>query len=301
MPDIVALMRTFVRVVEAGSFTTVAVERNTSQPTISRQIATLEEQLGCLLFQRTTRSLALTDDGRVFYGHSRRTLEAADEAQASVGRRRGAPSGELRLSAAVVMSRRHIVPRLPKFLERYSAVTVDLAMSDAFSDLVEEGVDLAVRVGELTEPGLIARRIGTTRRAVVATPGYLARRGVPRSPAELKGHDCVVYSKLAAGAVWTFLGEVGPVAVPVAGRCSINNTEGVRAAILAGLGLGYVPVWHFDQDDFATGRLVALDGFEAPGQPIHAVYPSRRFLPSKVRAMIDYLVEEFAADPMLRT
>lgn len=300
MSDILALFRTFARTVEAGSFTAVAREMNSSQPTVSRQISLLEDHLGCLLFQRTTRALTLTDDGRIFYEHARRTLETAQEAESAVGRRRSKPSGRLRLAASGVFARLHIIPRLPRFMARYPDIEIDLVMGDGFSDLVEEGIDLAVRVGIVTDASLIARRIGVTRRSVVATPGYVARRGSPRTPEDLKEHDCIVYTRLATGANWTFAMPEGPLIVPVRGSFIVNNTEGVRAAILDGLGIGYVPVWHFVDQEIATGKLVVLlKDCEPPAQPITAVYPSRRFLAPKVRAMIDFLAAEFEIDPNL--
>jgi len=300
MSDVLTLFQTFIRVVEAGSFTAVAAERNTSQPTISRQIAALEEHLGCLLFQRTTRSLTMTDDGRVFYEHARRTIEAAIEAESVVGRRKGKPSGKLRIAASVVFGRLHVIPRLPRFMARYPDIDIDLVMNDGFSDLVEEGIDLSIRVGLVTDSSLIARRIGTTRRAVLATPDYFARRGLPVTPYDLQQHDCVVYSRLATGENWTFAGTDGPITRPITGRFHVNNTEGVRAAILQGLGIGYVPVWHFTDREIETGKLtVLLQDFEPPAQPISAVYPSRRFLALKVRAMIDFLANEFSLDPQL--
>jgi DNA-binding transcriptional LysR family regulator len=300
MTDRLALFRTFIRTVEAGSFSAVAREMHTTQPTISRQIALLEEHLGCLLFRRTTRALTLTDDGRVFYAHASRTLESLAEAESAVGRRKGSPSGRLRLASAVVFGRLHLIPRLPAFMARYPDIEIDLVMNDGFADLVEEGIDLAIRVGEITEPGLVARRIGATRRVVVATPDYLARHGRPQAPADLAGHDCIIYSRLAAGTNWSFATPQGPVSFPVSGRFHVNSTEGVRAAILQGLGIGYVPVWHFVEEEIGRGELeVLLAGFEPPPQPISAVYPTRRYLAPKVRAMIDFLASEFAVDPKL--
>ena len=211
MSDLIALIRTFVRVVEAGSFTAVAQELNTSQPTISRHIAALEEQLGALLFQRTTRALTLTDDGRVLYEQARQALDSVQQALNAVGRRRGAPSGTLRLACPVVFGRLHLVPRLNAFLSRYPEVSVDLIMNDGFTDLVEEGIDLAVRIGDITDPSLIARRIGMTRRVTVVSPAYLAARGEPSRPEDLIHHECIVYSRLATGNRWEFSGENGPV------------------------------------------------------------------------------------------
>jgi len=300
MFDRLALFQTFIRVVEAGSFTAVARERNTSQPTISRQIAQLEDHLGCLLFERTTRSLTLTDDGRQFYGQALAAVDAVASAETAVGRRRGRPTGMLKLACAVVMGRLHVAPRLPRFLALYPDVAVDLAMNDGFADMVEEGIDLAIRVGELTDAGLIARRIGTTRRVVVATPDYLARNGEPQTPADLAGHDCIVYNRLATGATWPFVTGNAPISVPVSGRVHVNNTEGLRAAVLNGIGIGMVPIWHFVDREIETGAVkVLLAGYEPKPHPINAVYPSRRHLAPKVRAMIDFLAAEFERDPKL--
>ena len=301
MSDVLALLGTFVRTVEAGSFSAVAKELGTSQPTVSRQIAALEAHLGCLLFQRSTRSLALTDDGRVFYGHAQRTLEAAAEAESAVGRRRGKPAGTLRLACSGVFGRLHVIPRLRGFRERFPEIRLVLSMSDAFVDLVAEGIDMAIRIGDSTDGTLVARTIGVTRRVVVATPEYLQRRGTPMHPRELADHDCVVYDRLLTGASWRFVTPEGPLLVPIDGPVHVNSTEAVRAAALAGLGVAYVPVWHFVEQEIEEGRLVVLmREFEAPIQPIQAVYPSRRYLPPKVRAAIDYFAAEFALDPALR-
>lgn len=300
MADLIPLFRSFVRVVEAGSFTAVAAEQNTSQPTVSRQIAALEQHLGCLLLQRTTRALTLTEDGRAFYAQAQLALEAIAEAETSVGRRKGKPTGTLRLACAAVLGRLHILPRLPCFLERYPDVAVDLVMGDDFTDLVEQRIDLSIRVGALTDPGLVARRIGTSRRVVVATPDYLERHGEPRTPEDLRDHACILYTRLATGANWPFTGKDGPNSVPVQGRLTVNSTEGVRAAILSGLGIGMVPVWHFVDREIETGRLrVLLPEHEPAPHPIHVVYPPRRFIAPKLRAMLDHLATEFELDPLL--
>lgn len=299
MTDLLTPMRTFLRVVEAGSFTAVASEANTSQPTVSRQVAALEEHLGTRLFTRTTRALALTDDGRRFYEHAAKVMEALAEAEAAVGRRRAAPSGVLRLAVPVVLGRLHVVPRLRRFCDRYPEVRIDLIMHDGFADMVEEGIDLAIRVGEIADPGLVAKRIGVTRRVTVAAPGYLARAGEPATPADLAGHDCIVYSRLATGNRWSFSGAAGPETVEVSGRYRVNNSEGVREGVLSGLGIGVTPIWLFDDEIGAGAVKLILTGFEPRPLPMHAVHPSRRFVPAKVRAMIDHLDAEFRLDPRL--
>ena len=297
--DILVPMQTFVRVVEAGSFTAVAAQLNTTQPTISRQIAALEEHLGTRLLTRTTRALTLTDDGRAFYEHALRALEAMVEAENAVGRRRNRPSGLLRMAAPVVFGRLHIVPRLPAFLARYGDVSIDLVMSDTFTDLAEQGIDLAIRVGEITDPGLIAKRIGAVRRITVASPAYLKAHGTPRAPADLAAHACIVYTRLATGNRWVFASDSGPLIVEVTGRYRADNSEAVREGVVAGLGIAVIPAFAFS-NEIESGKVQVILKDNEPRQlPMNAVYPSRRFVPLKVRAMIDYLAHEFDLDPRL--
>jgi DNA-binding transcriptional LysR family regulator len=298
--DTLSLFRTFVRVVEAGSFTAVAAEMNTSQPTISRQVAALEDHLGCVLFQRTTRALSLTDDGRTFYGMAQAALDAAAQAESAVGRRKGRATGRLRLACAGVFGRLHVIPRLPAFIERYPEIEIDLVMHDRFTDLIEEGIDLALRVGNVSDSSLVGRAIGLSRRSVVAAPDYLERFGVPKRPEDLKHHRCILYGGLASGQNWTFDSPDGPISVPVAGPFRVDNTEGVRAAVLGSMGVGYVPVWHFVENEIESGRLVVLlRDYEGTPLPITAVFPSRRHLAPKVRAAIDFFAAEFHVDPKL--
>jgi DNA-binding transcriptional LysR family regulator len=299
MTDTLALFHAFIRVVEAGSFSRVAREQNSSQPTVSRQVAALEEHLGARLFTRTTRKLTLTDDGRNFYERAKLATEAVSEAEATVGRRRSRPSGALRLASPVTFGRLRIIPHLKEFLSRYPDVSVDLVMNDAKADLVEEGIDLAIRSGEIEDTTLIAKRIGTTHRVVVAAPSYLRGRTLPSHPHDLAAHDCITYSQGNAGAVWHFSGPDGPVSVAAAGSVRTRNSEGIREAVLSGLGIGFAPVWHFT-DEIETGRLhVLLKPYEPRPEPIHAIYPSKRFVPQKTRVMIDFLEQRFAMDPTI--
>jgi DNA-binding transcriptional LysR family regulator len=299
MTDTLSLFRAFVRVVEAGSFTRVAQEQNSSQPTVSRQVAALEEHLGTRLFTRTTRKLTLTDDGRSFYERAKLAIEAVSEAEDTVGRRRSRPSGALRLGIPVTFGRLRIIPHLKEFLSRYPDVTIDLVMNDAKADLVEEGIDLAIRSGDVQDTTLIARRIGATHRVVVAAPSYLRGKALPAHPGDLAAHDCITFTQGGAGAVWHFLGPDGPVSVEARGPVRTLNSEGIRAAVMSGLGIGFAPIWHFT-DEIETGRLkVLLDKYEPRPEPIHAIYPSRRFVPQKTRVMIDFLEQRFAMDPTI--
>lgn len=298
--DRLAGMQVFVRVVESGSFSAAARAVGATQSTISKQVAALEDHLGCLLLQRTTRSLTLTEDGRSFYELSLNALDAVAQAESAVGRQRGRATGRLRLACAGVFGRLHVIPRLEAFMARHPDIEIDLVMHDRFTDLIEEGVDLALRVGKVHDGGLIARQIGVSRRVVVATPDYLARHGTPLHPADLSGHRCLLYGGLAGGPVWTFAGPEGEIAQPVSGPVRVDNTEAVLAAALHGLGIANVPIWHFIKGEIETGQVqVLLQPFAMPAAPISAVYPSRRFLAPKVRAAIDFFAAAFQLDPKL--
>jgi DNA-binding transcriptional LysR family regulator len=297
--DLLSGMHLFARVVETGGFTAVARESGASQPTISRTIAALEAHLGVRLLNRSSRAVTLTDDGRHFYERARGALEAVAEAESSVGHRRGEPSGLLRLGTPVAFGRMHVAPRIPAFLERHPQAAVELAMNDAFVDLVGEGLDLAIRVGDLVDPSLVARRIGIARRVTVAAAAYLDRYGVPSTPADLARHDCVIYTRLATGHRWHFESRDGPVQVDVHGRFRADNSEAVREAVIGGAGIAVMPVWLF-QDEIERGLVrIVLERFEPTRLPIHAVYPSRRLLAAKVRAMMDFIAAEFAGVRML--
>ena len=297
--DLLGSMRLFIRVVETGGFSTVARETASTQPTVSRGVAALEDHLGVRLLNRSSRAVTLTDEGRAFYAQAVRALEAVSEAESSVGRRHGQPSGLLRLGCPVAFGRLHVASRMARFLALHPEVEVELLMTDAFVDPVAEGLDLVVRVGMLEDPTLIARRIGTTRRATVASADYLGRRGVPQAPSELTQHECIVYTRLATGNRWHFGGPDGPIAVTVRGRFRADNSEAVREAVTAGAGIAVIPVWMF-ADEITSGRVrIILDAFEPNALPIHAVYPSRRLVSPKVRAMIEFLAAEFAASPLL--
>lgn len=298
--DLLEAMRVFVRVAETGGFSTVARELGTSQPTVSRTVAALEEHLGARLLHRSTRAVTLTDDGRQFYGAALRALGAIAEVEGAVGHRRGRPSGLLRLGMPVAFGRLNVAPRIGAFLERYPDVTVELAMSENAVDLVEEGIDLTVRIGQVNDPALIARRIGTTRFATVAAPAYLERHGEPRTPYDLAGHQCVVYTQLARNNCWVFhSSDAEPIEVAVQSRFLANNSEAVCEAAAAGAGIAIIPVWLFrDERRRETLRCILTD-YEPRRLPIHAVYPSRRHVAPRVRAMIDFLAETFRDDPLL--
>jgi DNA-binding transcriptional LysR family regulator len=290
--DVLAQMKTFVRVAEAGSFTAVAHEQGTTQSTISRQIAALEQHLGARLLTRTTRALSLTEDGRAFLAQALRTLDTLAEAEGVVGRRKGQPTGLVRLATPVVFGRLHIVPLVAAFLTRYPEVSVEVVMSDSFTDLVEQGIDVAIRVGEITDQSLVAHPIGRARRLLVASPAYLKRHPAPRVPADLSQHECIVYTRLATSDRWHFDGPDGPISVKVSGRYRADNSEAVREGMLRGLGIAVIPAFAFAGEIEKKQARVLLEDFEPRPLPINAVYPSRRFVPLRVRALVDALADQ---------
>jgi DNA-binding transcriptional LysR family regulator len=297
--DLLLHFRTFLRVAELGGFSAAARALSTSQPAVSRQVADLEARLGARLLHRSSSGVALTEEGATFLEGARAAVDAADAALGALGARRGEVAGRVRLGAGVAFGRLHVVPRLAPLLARHAGLTVELRLGDGAADLVEEGLDATIRVGELTDPTLVARRIGMTRRVVVASPAYLARAGVPQRPEDLAGHECLLFTGLATGEAWPFEGPGGHLLVPVSGRFRANSSEAVRAAVLAGMGLYLAPVWLF-AEELRDGRVAAVLGDWTPSLlPIQAVFPTRRQVPPRVRAVVDHLAAEFRLDPAL--
>ncbi|AUT00468.1 LysR family transcriptional regulator [Nostoc sp. CENA543] len=294
--DRIACMKSFVRTVETGSFSAVARELNTTQPTISKQIAALEEYLDVQLLVRSTRTLSLTEEGIRFYEHCQQVLEAVKEAESSVGKRQK-PTGVLRVCCPVAFGQLQIIPRLNVFLERYPDIKIDLMMADQFVDLIEEGVDLAIRIGNVQDTSLITRRIGTTRRITIGHQSYFERAGEPQTPEELVKHNCIVYTRLATGNEWHFQGTQGVIKVAVNGNFQANNSTAIRAAVFAGLGIAVSPIWLFG-DVLENGNLkMILKDYQPVPLPIQAVYRRSRFVAAKVRCLIDFLSHEFKLDP----
>jgi DNA-binding transcriptional LysR family regulator len=289
-------MKSFVRTVETGSFSAVARELNTTQPTISKQIAALEEYLDVQLLVRSTRTLSLTDEGSRFYEHCQRVLEAVAEAESSVGQRQK-PGGILRVGCPVVFGQMQVVPRLKVFFDRYPDIKIDLMMADHFVDLIEEGLDLAIRIGKVQDTSLITQRIGTTRRVTIGHQSYFERAGEPKTPEDLVKHNCIVYTRLATGNEWHFQGNQELIQVIVNGNFQANNSAAIRQAVFAGLGIAVSPVWLFG-DALHDGNLkVILKDYQPVPLPIYAVYRRGRFVSAKVRCFIDFLSDEFKLDP----
>ncbi len=297
--DLLAAFRVFIRISETGSFSAVAREAGTTQPAVSRQIAALEDHLSARLLQRSTRGLTLTEDGRELLPHARLVVEAVEESEAAVGRGRAAPAGLVHLGCPGVFGRLYVAPRLPRLLERYPQMSIDLAMSDSVVDMVQEGLDLSIRVGDVSDPTLITRRIGVTSAIPVASHEYLSRHPEPQHPSELSHHECILFNRLPNADQWHFVGAEGPMTVRVSGRMRTNDIEAVVEAALGGLGVAMVPTWML-RDSATRHRLrPILTSWQPRRRPIFVVYPSRRFLAPRTRAVIDFLVEEFHVDPIV--
>lgn len=278
------------RTVETGSFSAVAREMGMTQPTISKQIAALEEHLDVQLLVRSTRKVSLTDEGMRFYEHCQPVLEALSEAESSVGRRQQ-PFGILRINCSVAFGQMQVLPRLKQFLDRYPEIKIDLTMSDRFVDFVEEGIDLAIRIGNFSDPNLISQAIGGFRFVTVASVAYLQKFGEPQVPADLLHHNCIVYTRQSTGNEWHFRDAV----VTVGGNLQVNNSMAVREAVLANLGIGACPIWAFSEELQNQSVKVILADYEPEPIPIRVVYRRGRFQSAKIKCFIDFLIEQLRA------
>ena len=301
--DLYAAMRAFIRVAEVHSFSGVARELKVAQSTVSKQIFALEEHLGARLVNRTTRTLSLTEEGRQFYERSREILEALAEAETTIAAGRVSPSGLVRIGCPATFGRLLIAPRLARLLTRFPELRIELVMNDAFDDLIENGLDLAVRIGVLADETLIARRVGNTVRAVFGSPSYFAERGRPNTPHDLRDHNCIVYTHLRGahrGNEWRFIGPgARRLSIRVRGNFLANNAEAIREAVLSGIGVAVAPIWMFHNEMAAGLVTTVLRDFELERLPMHLVYPSRRLISAKVRALSDFLADEFQTEPAL--
>jgi DNA-binding transcriptional LysR family regulator len=284
----------FARVVEAGSFTAAARLLAMPKTTVSRRVAALEREVGVRLLQRTTRSLNLTDAGRLYYEQSSQGLRTIEEANLRLAEARAEPSGTIRISAPVGFGGHFLIRAVVEFLALYPKTNVELRLTDDKLNLVEDGIDLAFRTGRLEDSTLIARKIGSTHRLLCASPDYLARYGMPESPADLARHRCVIAGPSASGAHWVLDGPQGQETVVVAGRFAANEMQAVVAAALAGFGIAQLPQLMAD-GLINEGRLRrVLDGYTTPVGGLHVLYPSSRHLSPLVKAFIDLAVERIS-------
>lgn len=296
--DRLAILEAFVGVAETKSFSQAAQRLRISKSAVSRQVAALEADLGVRLFHRTTRSLTLTEAGQGYYAQVSRILADLEDADSSVCRLQASPRGRLKISAPMSFGVLHLAPAIPDFLHRFPEIEADLSMSDRYVDLVEEGFDLAIRIGRLEDSSLIARRLAPIRMTVCASPEYLEERGAPAHPRDLSGHDCLCYTLMSDGAFWDFSAPGGaPLRVAVKGRMRADNGDALKVAALKGLGLCYLPTFIVGADLQSGALASVLTEFMPSDVAAHAIYPTARLLSPKVRAFVDFLTERFGDTP----
>lgn len=287
-------MQTFVRVVETGGFSTVARERNSTQGAVSKQVAARERYLGAKLLTRTTRSLALTEDGQRYFEEARRLVGEVLEAEGLLRRGEQHLSGWLRVAAAVGFGLRVLIPHVQSFLALHPNVKIDLRLNDNQIDLVEQGIDIAVRIGRFSDSGLVARHIGESCAVIVASQRYLdalpSVHNRPKTPEDLLQHPCIVYTELATKNSWGFIHADGTrVTVNVQGPLQSNSSEVIRFALMSGMGIAYTPKWMVYKE-LATGEVQDLmPGWSTNPLPIHLVSPAHRRHAAKVRAFSEHI------------
>jgi DNA-binding transcriptional LysR family regulator len=293
--DKLRAMETFVRIIDRGSLTAAAATLNTSPPTVVRTLASLEQALGVRLLNRTTRRIALTDEGREYYQRCKRVLEDVGDAEAVLSARRAMPRGRLIVTASVLFGRMHVAPAVIDCLVKHPALQMELRLLDRVVDLVEEGIDAGVRIGRLPDSSLVAIAVGQTRRVVCASPAYLKRAGTPKSPAELASHQNVNFLGVAPGNEWVLADGGGTTRTPIAPAFASNQIDAVLDACLRGVGLGQFLCYQV-QPLLDRGKLRrVLSAHEPPPIPIQIVYPSTRLLSSNVRAFVDWIVPRLRA------
>jgi DNA-binding transcriptional LysR family regulator len=296
--DALADIAVFVRVVERGSFTLAAGELELSRAVVSKYVSRLEERLGARLLHRTTRRLSLTEAGAALFEASRGALERIEEAEGAVARFQAEPRGRLRVGAPMSFGILHLGGAIADFARAHPQVTLDVRLDDRFVNLVEEGIDVALRIGTLTDSSLVARRLASTRSVVCAAPAYLAEHGEPETPEDLATHDCLIYSYLASANVWRFTAPDGrTIPVAVSGRFRINNGIVLAEAAAAGHGILLTPSFYVGPL-LRDGRLKRiLPGYRLPELGIYAVYSERTQVPPKVRAFVDFMAARFGRKP----
>ena len=286
--DRLTAMETFVHVVETGSFSAAAKRLGIGQPAVSKSIAQLEARLAVRLVLRSTRGLTPTEAGLAFFEKARRAIDEANEADDAARGAGAGLSGNLRVSAATTFARLHVIPHLGPFLERYPAVNIEVVLNDHSLNLVEEGIDVALRMGNLVDSGLTARKIAQSHRQILATPTYFERFGEPATPADVLQHQAIIYS-LGGGARWTFSKGDSHFPIVASGRIRVTSAEGVRAAVLNHLGLAMASTWMF-APELASGEVKAvLNDWRLPPIDLWAVFPTGRMASAKARAFVEYV------------
>ncbi|MEP3276183.1 MAG: LysR family transcriptional regulator [Stappiaceae bacterium] len=296
--DLIDGMRAFSQVVATGSFTNAADRLNISKKLVSKYVAELETHLGTRLLNRTTRSLSLTEAGTMYHTGCVQLLDDLEELETSVQNQISSPKGRLHVSVPTTFGEAYIVPLIGRFREKYPDVTIDLRLNDRYVDLIDEGFDVAIRIGVLEDSSLVARKLAPAPILVCAAPDYLALNGRPESPADLKHHQCIVDTNYRSGANWSFQKGDRRITVAVSGGIAVNSARSARDIALGGCGIAFCPAFIVGED-IRNGRLVPLlSAYSESNLAIYAVYNANRNLTPKVRAFIDFLNQAFREQPL---
>lgn len=290
----------FTHIVKERSLSSAARETGLSSAAVTKRLQHLEEQLGVRLINRSTRKLSVTEEGAQYYDYCVRILAQIEEAESVITQHSCNPKGTLRVTVPTHFGHKYITPLIPKFMIRHPHLHLSLDMSDSMADIIDDGYDLAVRIGNMKDCNLVATRLGVERRVAVATPHYLASYGEPKTPADLASHNVLLYANPTPQALWTFTDQFGDAhAVKVAGNFETNSCKSLKKAVLAGLGIALRPAWDVSEDIEAGTLKVVLPHYVPPSFNIQAVYPSGRHLSQKVKSFIELLQESFReASPM---
>jgi DNA-binding transcriptional LysR family regulator len=298
VPQDLARIRAFVQVFDAGGFSAAARQFGRSKALLSKYVTDLEDYLGVRLMNRTTRKLSLTEAGEAYYRESSQLLQQLDDLDASISDQTSAPRGLLRLSAPRNFGEQTLAPAIFEFLLKFPEVSIDLRLEDRYVDLVDEGIDVALRISTMTDSSLIARKIADMRIVVAGAPALIERVGAPKTPEALRTLPCIIDTNLQGQANWRFVEDGRTISVHVDGPVRVNSPLAALEAAIMGLGFAAMPSYLADRA-IESGKLVALlERYVPDGQTLQAVYPHRRHLAGKVRALIDHLVQWFETHPM---
>ena len=291
--DILDGMAVFVAVIDAGSFTAAAHALSHSTSFVSKEVSRLEKRLGSRLLNRTTRTISLTDAGRAYYDQCSQIVIDAENAERSINQLQEKPSGLLRLNAPGSFGSKYLLDVLPQFMHRYPDVKLEVEFNDRLIDVVAEGYDVVIRVGAIKDSNLVARKFTTSRSVVVASPEYLKRKGRPKNAEDLLQHDCIAYSLLSAPTQWVFYKDGERKSINVDARALCNSAEIEVQMVKQGIGITRLPLFTCEKE-VSNGELkVILDDYDEIKYDVFAVYPHRQYLTAKVRAFVDFIVEEF--------
>lgn len=286
--DRLETMAMFVRVVESGSFSSVAKDLKTTQPTVSKHVADLENWLGAKLLNRSTRNLALTEVGKEYYQRSVKILQDIEDAEDAAASLQTRPKGILRVSTVTAFGSLHLIPHLVEFFKLYPDISLELLLNDQLVDLVQDKVDIAIRVGMLPDSALMAKKLVNCPRITVATPAYCEEHGIPNHPKDLKDHNCITYTGRQRAHIWAYIQHGNLTNFNVSGKFMTNNSAAYKASILQGMGIGNVPMW-LVYNEIISGDLVSmLDDYRIPPQPINAVYSPGLHIPLKISCFLDF-------------